>query len=110
MRRKRHRAREIGSYQLKIRSKPLPTGWTRILDEVSGKYYLHDEETGQSKWEEGDLKDILDYRALTLTSQEGNAPRYTQYESVKGKRYFVPLSGNGEAVWSLPPEGAELLQ
>jgi hypothetical protein len=93
--------------QLKIRSKPLPTGWTRILDEVSGKYYLHDEETGQSMWEEGDLKDILNYRALT--SQEGNAPRYTQYESVEGKSYFVPLSGNGEAVWSLP-EGAELVQ
>lgn len=63
--------------------------WTRLFDEGSSRFYLYDEETGHSKWEE--------------------KVRYVQQESADGTKYYVPESGSGESVWYLP-DFAELVQ
>ena len=66
-----------------------PVAKTRQFDEVSSRYFLHNKDTGESKWE-----------------NEGG--RYSQYETDEGVTYYVP-EGGGESVWYLP-ENAEIVQ
>eukprot|EP00946_MAST-07B_sp_MAST-7B-sp1_P000312 g312.t1 len=62
--------------------------WTRLFDKDSSRFYLYDEKTGRSRWEE--------------------KVRYLQHKSADGVKYYVPESGSGKSVWHLP-ESAELV-
>ena len=78
-------------------------GLVRHFDGSSSRYYWHNGVTGESTWED-DWEDD----AGATGEHGGHRARYTQQETDEGRVYFVPESGEGKTVWSLP-QGAELV-
>ena len=77
-------------------SLPIPISTTRHYDEATSRWYRCNTATGESEWEED------------TGGEAKTAARYWMYTTEEGDSYFMPESGEGEAVWHLP-EGAEVV-
>jgi len=67
--------------------------WTREFDESCSRFYLYNEETGESKWGEG----------------AKSTQQFVELKTEEGERYYMPASGEGETTWVLP-QGAEIVE
>ena len=87
--------------------------WTRHYDNAHSCYYLHNERTGESRWEgtedttERTLVETNIVQSAAPQSVVSSRKQFWRYETEEGVNYYVPELG-GEAVWHLP-ENAELV-
>ena len=87
--------------------------WTRHYDEANSHFYLHNERTGETRWEntsdaaESTLVETSTFQSAVAHSVASGRKRFLMYETDEGDNYYVPELG-GDAVWQLP-DNAELV-
>ena len=81
--------------------------WTRHYDEAHSCFYLHNERTGETRWEDtsdaagSTLVETSTFQSAVTHSIASERKRFLRYETDEGDNYYVPEVG-GEAVWRLP--------